>query len=269
VAKCEPELARKNAIWNVIETVSGERLYPYLEKLDAKAGDVLCEPGSTIDYAYFPLGAILSMVTVLRNGAFIETANIGAEGSFAICLALYGLASPKRCSAYTRCLVQSPGALLRVHLAVLAPEFAKSAELRDVAARHEAMLMARVQQSAACQAVHSVQERITRWILDMHDRVGRDEISFTHESLSQLHAMNRKSVTLALGALEKAGLITAGRGKITVCNRIGLEAAACECYAITKELQRSFEARSSLSLRRPGTHSSWPARETASKLSRQ
>src|SRR5579885_3460446 len=99
VAKCEPELARKNAIWNVIETVSGERLYPYLEKLDAKAGDVLCEPGSTIDYAYFPLGAILSMVTVLRNGAFIETANIGAEGSFAICLAqtvqrLYALPRP-------------------------------------------------------------------------------------------------------------------------------------------------------------------------------
>src|SRR5579885_100975 len=99
VAKCEPELARKNAIWNAIETVSGERLYPYLEKLDAKAGDVLCEPGSTIDYAYFPLGAILSMVTVLRNGAFIETANIGAEGSFAICFALYGLASPIRAAS--------------------------------------------------------------------------------------------------------------------------------------------------------------------------
>lgn len=241
MGKSDPAMPPGNEVLNAFEPASRARLNPHIERVDAKVGEILCEVGSIVDYAYFPDGAVLSLLTVLENGAAIETAIIGREGAFGVCLAMYDPASPRRRSSFTRCVVHLPGGLLRIPVNVLRELAQSSAHFRDLAGRYEEALRAQIQQSVACHALHSAQKKITRWLLEMHDRSGGDELPYTHEFLSRILGMNRKSVTLAMDALQKAGFISNSRGKILICNRSGLETAACECYAITKRLRRSFE----------------------------
>jgi CRP-like cAMP-binding protein len=237
-------VAPQNRVLNAFNSASRVRVDHHIERLEAKRGDVLCEVGSSIEYAYFPDGAALSLQTVLKNGSAIETANIGREGAFAICLAMYSNTSSERRSSYSRCLVQLPGGLLRIPLAVLRREFEHSPQIRDLTARYEAALKAQIQQTVACYALHTTQLRTARWLLEMHDRAESDEFPYTHEFLSRTLGINRKSVTLAVRALEKRGLISHRRGRMQVRDRIALQSSSCECYAIIKKLRRLFESTS-------------------------
>lgn len=221
--------ASKNRLLAAFEDASRERVDPYLTKIEVKLGDVVCEAGSTLNHAYFPDGAVLSLLTVLRDGTAIETANIGREGAFGLFAAMYSRTS------FNRCLTQLKGSLLRVPIEILHLEFERNEHIRNLFVSYSETLLAQIQQTVACNSLHSTRHRMCRWLLMMHDRVDGEVLTFTHEFLANVLGANRKSVTLAAQAMQREGLISYNRGKIKVLDRPNLEEASCECYAIVKK----------------------------------
>ena len=221
-------------MFGALEASSRKRIDPHLEPIKLELGAIVCDAGGLLKHAYFPEGAVLSLLTVLENGSAIETANIGREGAFGLFAAMYSRVS------FNRCLVQLEGSVIRCPIEVLQSEFKRSEHVRDLFVSYSETLLSQVQQTVACNAMHTTEERICRWLLMMHDRAEGEALPYTHEFLSHMLGANRKSVTLAAQSLQTAGLISYYRGTIKVLNRPGLEKASCECYAIVKERFDAF-----------------------------
>ena len=219
---------RKNQLLGALDPAVLGRINPHLEPVVLKLGAVVCEAGGLLEHAYFPEGGVLSLLTVLENGNAIETANIGREGAFGLFAAMYSRVS------FNRCIVQLEGRLARCPIRVLHSEFESSAHARDLFVSYSETLLSQVQQTVACNAMHTVEERMSRWLLMMHDRAEGEFLTYTHEFLSHVMGANRKSVTLAAQSMQTAGLISYRRGTMQVLDRPGLENASCECYAIVK-----------------------------------
>src|ERR1700675_4028006 len=225
--------ARGNALSNQLLAALGpesrSRIDRHLQPITLKLGAVVCEAGGLLKHAYFPQGAVLLLLTVLENGSAIETANIGREGAFGLFAAMYSRVS------FNRCLVQLEGGMVRCPIELLQSEFKNSEHVRNLFVSYSETQLSQVQQTVACNALHTTEERMCRWLLMMHDRAEGEPLPYTHEFLSPMLGANRKSVTLAAQSLQNAGLITYRRGNITVLNRAGLERASCECYAVVRE----------------------------------
>ena len=130
--------------------------------------------------------------------------------------------------------------MVRCPIELLQAEFKHSEQVRDLFVSYSETLLSQVQQTVACNAMHTMEERMCRWLLMMHDRANGEALPYTHEFLSSMLGANRKSVTLAALSMQSAGLISYRRGRIQVVDRRGLEKAACECYAIVKERFDAF-----------------------------
>ena len=232
--KTQRDDAQSNRLLDVLETASHERIDSHLEPVQLKLGAMVCDAGGILKHAYFPEGAVLSLLTVLEDGAGIETANIGREGAFGLFAAMYSRVS------FNRCIVQMEGSMVRCPIEFLQAEFKNSEHVRNLFVSYSETLLSQVQQTVACNALHSTEERMARWLLMMHDRAAGQPLPYTHEFLSHMLGANRKSVTLAAQSLQNAGLITYRRGNITVINRPGLEKASCECYAVVRERFDAF-----------------------------
>ena len=191
---------------------------------------------------------------MLENGSAIETANIGREGAFGLFAAMYSRVS------FNRCLVQMEGSVVRCPIEVLRSEFKKSEHVRDLFVSYSETLLSQIQQTVACNALHSTEERMCRWLLMMHDRAEGEFLSYTHEFLSHIMGANRKSVTLAAQSMQTAGLIRYRRGTMQVLDRRGLEKASCECYAIVKERFDAFLTPPSTAFQSDHTGESGPSR---------
>jgi CRP-like cAMP-binding protein len=227
---------KKNQLLGALENASRERIKPHLERVDLQLNAVVCEAGGALAHAYFPEGCVLSLLTVLENGSAIETANIGREGVFGLFSAMYSRVS------FNQCLVQLTGPLLRCPIEILQFEFDHSAHARNLFVSYSETLLSQVQQTVACNALHSISERMCRWLLMMHDRAEGEDLAYTHEFLASVMGANRKSITLAAQAMQSAGLIKYSRGAIQVVDRQALEMASCECYGIVKERFDAFLA---------------------------
>ncbi len=225
---------RRNQLLGALEPAVRQRINPHLEAVLFRLGDVVCDAGGAIRHAYFPEGCVLSLLTVLENGDAIETANIGREGAFGLFAAMYSRVS------FNRCILQLAGPMVRCRIEVLQSEFSHSDHVRDLFVSYSETLLAQVQQTVACNAMHTVEERMCRWLLMMHDRAEGEALTYTHEFLSHILGANRKSVTLAAQSMQSAGLINYRRGAMQVVDRPGLEKASCECYAIVKERFDAF-----------------------------
>jgi CRP-like cAMP-binding protein len=225
---------RSNRLLGALEPASRKRIDPHLEPVEFKLGDMVCDAGGLLKHAYFPQGSVLSLLTVLENGAAIETANIGREGAFGLFAAMYSRVS------FNRCIVQLEGHTVRCPIQLLQYEFRNSEHVRDLFVSYSETLLSQVQQTVACNSMHTTEERMCRWLLMMHDRAGGEALPYTHEFLSHILGANRKSVTLAAQSMQTAGLISYRRGTIQVMDRLGLEKASCECYAIVKERFDAF-----------------------------
>jgi CRP-like cAMP-binding protein len=129
--------------------------------------------------------------------------------------------------------------MVRVRIDILHVEFERSAQIRNLFVSYSETLLAQIQQTVACNALHTTQQRICRWLLMMHDRADGRYLGYTHEFLADVLGVNRKSVTLAAQALQREGLINYHRGTIQVLDRFGLEKASCECYAVVKNHSKS------------------------------
>jgi CRP-like cAMP-binding protein len=226
--------ARSNQLLGALEPKSRKRIEAHLEPIKLKLGAVVCEAGGLLKHAYFPQGAVLSLLTVLENGSAIETANIGREGAFGLFAAMYSRVS------FNRCIVQLEGHMARCPIELLQSEFKTSEHVRDLFVSYSETLLSQVQQTVACNAMHTTEERMCRWLLMMHDRAEGEFLTYTHEFLAHILGANRKSVTLAAQSMQTAGLISYRRGTIQVLDRPGIEKASCECYAIVRERFDAF-----------------------------
>ncbi len=176
MAKKHTAVTRGNRLLAAIQPASRERLTPYFEEVDVELGQIVCEAGGILNHAYFPNGAVLSLLTVLENGSAIETANIGREGAFGLFAAMYSRTS------FNRSLVQRRGGLIRVPIKVLQVEFENSAHVRNLFVSYSETQLAQIQQTVACNSMHTTQERICRWLLMMQDRADGEELAYTPSS---------------------------------------------------------------------------------------
>jgi CRP-like cAMP-binding protein len=204
-------------------------LSTWLKPVVLKFGDIIVEAGKPIRHAYFPTDALVSLLTE-DNPRAVEVGLVGHDGMVGLPLALGVNVSP------VRAIVQGAGIAMRMDRARFLREFRRNTPLQHGLLRYGYALMAQVTQISACNLLHPVQERLARWLLMTHDRVRADDFRLTHEFLGLLLGVRRVGITQAAGVLLKRGLISYSRGKIRILDRKGLEAAACRCYRIVKNL---------------------------------
>lgn len=210
-----------------------EILRPHLTEVPLIFRERLYEAGEPIRHVWFPNSGVVSMVTELAEGDPVELATIGPEGMVGIALIL----GSERMENIA--FNQIAGDALRMDAAQFRSSLERCPALHRLLLRYTAALMQQISQGAACNRMHTVEERCARWLLMTHDRVYKPNFLLTQEFLGQMLGVRRPTVSLAAGMLQKAGLIHYSRGEITICDREGLEAAACECYeVIRKEFER-------------------------------
>jgi CRP-like cAMP-binding protein len=196
-------------------------------------GEILYEPGQQLLHAYFPTTAIVSLHYVMESGASAETAGVGNEGVVGIALFMGGDTTP------SSAVVKTAGHAYRLERRLLKEEFARAGLLQRLLLRYTQALITQMTQTAACNRHHSVEQQLCRWLLSTLDRVPSHELIITQELVASMLGVRREGITEAAGKLQDAGFIRYRRGHISVLNRVGLEAGACECYAVVKvELTR-------------------------------
>lgn len=224
---------KQNKLLNALPPAQSERLYSQLELVFLAQGEVLYEPGGTQSYAYFPTTCIVSLLYVIESGASAEIAVIGNDGIVGIALFMGGGSMPNRA------VVQSSGYAYRLRANRLIREFARSGgrrrgKLLDLLLSYSQALLTQIAQTAVCNRHHCLYQQLCRCLLLNLDRRTGNELTMTQELIAGMLGVRREGVTEAAGKLQKAGLIDYSRGSITVLDRPGLEAQACECYRVVK-----------------------------------
>jgi CRP-like cAMP-binding protein len=206
-----------------------ERIFPHLQSVDMRLGDVLYESGDTLSHVYFPTDCIVSLLYVLLDGATAEIAVAGDEGLIGISLFMGGETTPNRA------IVQSAGHAYRLSGQRIKDEFHRNGKLQDLLLRYTQALITQMAQTAVCNRHHSVDQQLCRWLLLSLDRLPTHTLRMTQELIANMLGVRREGVTEAAGKLQKAGVIKYSRGQITVLDRPQLERLCCECYAVVKK----------------------------------
>jgi CRP-like cAMP-binding protein len=201
-----------------------ERLAPALKPVVLKHGFVITEPNDEVEQVYFPYTGMISLLAVMTDGAGIETATVGNEGAVGI------LAGLGPYSVEGRAVVQLPGTGAQIKATAFRKIVADSPQLRDLILRYTQVLIAQVETTAACNALHPVEARLCRWILQARDRAEGDKIALTQELLSQMLGVRRTTVSVVASKLQDAGMIRYRRGFIEVLDMDQLKQNSCECY---------------------------------------
>lgn len=192
-------------------------------------GRLLYDPGDPVDYVYFPHDGVISLLTLMESGAAIESITIGPEGA----LGLMAAVAPRQ--SLGRALVQTPLHASRISAERLHEAWLRSPALRRLVDRHGEALLGHAMQSAACNALHSVEARFCRWLLTCHDRVNTDRVALTQEFFADMLGVQRTTVTAVARSLQARGAIRYRRGVVDIVDRAGLEALSCECYGAIRE----------------------------------
>jgi CRP-like cAMP-binding protein len=203
-------------------------LQPQLKPVELHRGDVLHEPRAAIEHVYFPLSGMVSMLAVMRNGEAIETGIIGREG------VVGGSVANGNEHSFGQATVQIAGKGLRIASKPFVEACRGSPALLALVNRFEGVITSQSKQSAACHALHSVEARLCRWLLQSRDITESNVVELTQEFLSHMLGVQRTSVSLCAHKLAEAGLIEYARGRITIRDRAGIEECACECYAVIR-----------------------------------
>jgi CRP-like cAMP-binding protein len=218
------------AVQNVILLSVPDKEYnllrPHLEPIELPQYKILEEPGEKIEFTYFVNEGMTSLVALSRDGRSVEVGIVGKEGMVGMSL----VAGLRR--GTFRAIMQMAGRGMRIRSEVFQDVLLSSPTLRSELGRFALMHSMQVAQLAACNRLHEVEQRLSRWLLMCQDRVDSSLLPLTHEFLAQMLGTGRPSVTLAAGALESAGLIENSRGTVKILDRKSLEATACECYGV-------------------------------------
>jgi CRP-like cAMP-binding protein len=226
----KPRLKRRDAnrILANLPSADYQRVRSKLKPILFRQGQALHEMDGPISHVYFPRSGVASVVARMDEGGTVEVATIGNEGIVGLAAYLGDGRSPMEV------FVQIPGEAVRMDADAFRHEIRACGALRDGVRRYAQALLTQVGQSAACNRVHSIDERCARWLLMSHDRIVGDEIRLTQEFLAEMLGVRRAGVSRAAGFLKRRKLIDYRRGRIHVLDRKGLEKAACECYAFIR-----------------------------------
>jgi CRP-like cAMP-binding protein len=220
---------KKNHLLAALPETAWMRWAASLELVQMPLGEVLYEPGIALDYVYFPITSIVSLLYVMANGASAEIAVVGNEGIVGVSLFMGGESTP------SRAVVQSAGSGCRLKAQLMKDEFNKTGPVLHLLLRYTQALITQMSQTAVCNRHHSLDQQLCRWLLLSLDRLQGNELKMTQELIANMLGVRREGVTEGALKLQKAGLIRYARGHITVLDRPGLETRSCECYAVVKK----------------------------------
>lgn len=217
--------SRQNRLLKALAPADFSLLGSDLKEVFLAQDVILFEPGDQLEFVYFPHTAIISVLAVMQDGQTVETATVGRAG------VVGGVSGFGPWRAVARAMVQVPGTASRISSRRFRAAVKRSEHLGALVLRCGQSVLAQIQQTAACNALHDVDERLCRWLLLTRDQVDSDVIPLTQDSLAEMLGVRRPTVTLAISKLQAKGLLACGeRGRIEIIDRRGLEHAACECY---------------------------------------
>lgn len=214
------------------------RLSPFFELLSCDSGQVFCMPGETMDAAYFPLKAMISLVSIMEDGSTTEVSLVGNEGFVGLPIILGGEVS------LHQVIVQIHGSVLRLDAQYLKEEFLRGDALHRLLLLYTHTRLVQVAQNAACNRQHTIEERLARWLLSVQACLCSNEVPLTQEFIATMLGIRRSGVTVAASLLQRAGIIRYSRGHITILDLPALEGVSCECHQIVQnEYSRLFGSR--------------------------
>jgi CRP-like cAMP-binding protein len=218
-----------NRLLAVLPADSYERLAPHIEPVTFSLGEVVYESGGHMGYVYFPTTSHISLLYTMIDGSTAEMGLVGNEGIVGISLFMGGETTPNRA------MVQGGGGAFRMKAKVMLDEFKRGGEFQHVLLRYTQALITQISQTAVCNRLHSVEQRLCRWLLMTHDRAESDQLQMTHEFISNMLGVRREGVTMAAQRLQEAGMISYVRGQINILDREQLLVRVCECYGVVKD----------------------------------
>lgn len=225
------EGAIRNRILSLLPPAELDSVLERAETVTVQSKDVVFRRGEPIRYVHFPEDCVISLVTELENGDSVEAMTVGSDG-FAGIAVFHGVLGSR-----LKGIGQISGRAVRLRTDDFRELSNTCESFNRLLHRYSQFVFETVSQSAACNRLHVIEQRCARWLLMSQDRVGRDEFHLTQEFLAEMLGVRRPGVTVAMGALEKAGLIAHSRGLIAVVDRPGLEKASCECYQTVRKRQ--------------------------------
>ncbi len=223
-----PVTALQNRLLEALPAEDFARIAHHLVPVELERGRLLYEPGDNIDVVYFPHNGVISLMTLMENGAAIESTTIGPEGA----MGLMSAVAPRQ--SLSRAIVQTPLRASRIAADRLHEAWEKSPALRSLVDRHTEALYGHAIQSVACNALHSVEARFCRWLLTCHDRISGDTVALTQEFLADMLGVQRTTVTAVARSLQDKGIIRYRRGVVDIVDRPGLLTLSCECYGVIR-----------------------------------
>ncbi len=224
-----PHDPRQNYLLAALPAAEADQVFPHLEWVPMPLGHVLYESGVQMRHVYFPTTSIVSLLYVMEDGASAEIAIVGNEGIVGVSLFMGGESTP------SRAVVQSAGHAYRLSGQWVKEEFSRAGPMQHLLLRYTQALLTQMAQTAVCNRHHTLDQQFCRWLLLSLDRLPGNELVMTQELIANMLGVRREGVTEAAGNVQKAGLISYHRGHIKVLDRAGLEARACECYAVVKK----------------------------------
>jgi CRP-like cAMP-binding protein len=223
-------MAIGNCLLDAMSPELYEKLAPNLKRVSLKQGEILHHPGETIEDLYFPIDCALSITITMRDGSTAEAGLVGRREVIGINAVMGG-----RETTQTEYIVQVAGSAMKIDARILLEEFDRNKELRDVLLRYTQALIAQISQTTGCNSLHTLEQRLPRWLLEAQDRVNSNELKLTQEFLSEMLGVRRAGVTQAAQKLQENGLIEYHRGRVQILDQGGLEEAACECFGTVRE----------------------------------
>lgn len=221
--------SRSNRILSAAPREEYERLFPHLEHVELRRGDVLHEAGVRMSHVYFPYSGTISVVAQMEDGNQAEVGVVGREGMLGLPLLLGTDTAPLK--AYT----QVSGGAIRMTAETFVEEVGRRAGLYALLLRYTQAFFVQTAQTAACNRLHPMEERLAKWLLTTRDLAESDDLDLTHEFVAVMLGVRRAGVTEALGALRSEGLIDHSRGRIQLLDVEGLGRKSCECYTVVRE----------------------------------
>ncbi len=218
-----------------LEPADRQRIEPHLNERPFSQGQVLYDAGESVDEVWFPMSGVVSLMTLVDGGRMIETAAIGREGLVGV------TCGPLNARAASRAIAQVDGVSACCPAGVFADALSDSEGMRVALSKFTESLFAQVQQAAACNAQHRLDERLARWLLTIHDRADADRFALTQADIAGMLGVRRATVSEVGSALEEKGLIRRGRGWVEVLDRKALEEASCGCYAMIRAVMKDLD----------------------------
>lgn len=219
----------KNRLLAHLSTAKHDTLASKMETVSLTRGTTLYGQGSAVPYVYFPLSAVVSLLTMLEDGSSVEVAAVGNEGVVGLTVYL------QLERAVVTAIVQLPGEALQMEARQFAALSYADPVLDSLLRRYTRTLLWQITRSAGCNRFHSLEQRCARWILSAQDRAMKDDLPLTHEFLSSMLGASRQATGVIIERLETGGLIHASRGTLKILDRHGIEPLACECYRTVKD----------------------------------